>query len=232
MSLINNINALASRIAQECKALRTGKQDKLVSGNNIKTINNQSLLGNGNLDLTSGTGTQGPKGDIGPAGPQGPKGDTGAIGPQGPKGDTGAAGLQGAKGDTGAVGPQGPKGDTGPMGASDTANAAVVAVSNTFTFDYRNGQHQYCSFDDTATKTLAVTNWPAAGRTGTLLLELSNAGKAPTINWPAGTKFVLSNGALSGVFASTGMALQAAGIDFVLMWTRDAGATIYVKVLR
>lgn len=32
------------------------KQDKLVSGTNIKTINNQSVLGQGNIDITTGTG--------------------------------------------------------------------------------------------------------------------------------------------------------------------------------
>ena len=32
----------------------SGKQDQLVSGTNIKTVNGQSLLGNGNIDITSG----------------------------------------------------------------------------------------------------------------------------------------------------------------------------------
>ena len=32
----------------------SGKQDTLVSGTNIKTVNGQSLLGNGNIDITSG----------------------------------------------------------------------------------------------------------------------------------------------------------------------------------
>jgi hypothetical protein len=31
-----------------------GKQDTLVSGTNIKTINNQSLLGSGNIDIQGG----------------------------------------------------------------------------------------------------------------------------------------------------------------------------------
>ena len=34
----------------------SSKQDTLVSGTNIKTINSQSLLGEGNIDITSGTG--------------------------------------------------------------------------------------------------------------------------------------------------------------------------------
>lgn len=32
----------------------TGKQDTLVSGNNIKTINNQSILGSGNINISGG----------------------------------------------------------------------------------------------------------------------------------------------------------------------------------
>lgn len=32
----------------------TDKQDTLVSGTNIKTINNQSLLGSGNIDIQGG----------------------------------------------------------------------------------------------------------------------------------------------------------------------------------
>lgn len=34
----------------------SGKQDKLVSGTNIKTINNQSLLGSGNINISGGGG--------------------------------------------------------------------------------------------------------------------------------------------------------------------------------
>lgn len=35
----------------------SGKQDSLVSGTNIKTINNQSLLGSGNITISGGTST-------------------------------------------------------------------------------------------------------------------------------------------------------------------------------
>ena len=44
-------------IAADVSALETamnGKQDTLVSGTNIKTINNQSILGEGNLEITGG----------------------------------------------------------------------------------------------------------------------------------------------------------------------------------
>lgn len=38
------------------KSELTGKQDQLVSGVNIKTINNQSILGSGNIDIQASTG--------------------------------------------------------------------------------------------------------------------------------------------------------------------------------
>ena len=37
------------------KALVSGKQDTLVSGTNIKTINNESILGSGNITVGGGT---------------------------------------------------------------------------------------------------------------------------------------------------------------------------------
>lgn len=38
------------------KSELTGKQDTLISGTNIKTINNQSILGNGNIEIQASTG--------------------------------------------------------------------------------------------------------------------------------------------------------------------------------
>jgi hypothetical protein len=38
--------------------LANGKQDKLVSGTNIKTINGESLLGEGNIVISSGGGEE------------------------------------------------------------------------------------------------------------------------------------------------------------------------------
>jgi hypothetical protein len=74
-------------------AFWTAKQEALINGTNIKTINNTNLLGPGNLDI--------------PAGPQGPQGDTG---PQGIQGIQGPQGVQGVKGDQGIQGPQGEQG--------------------------------------------------------------------------------------------------------------------------
>lgn len=49
----------ASGITSSNISYWTGKQDALVSGINIKTINSQSILGSGNIDISSGGGGTG-----------------------------------------------------------------------------------------------------------------------------------------------------------------------------
>ena len=52
LQVVNKINEVVDGV--------NDKQDKLVSGNNIKTINNTSLLGSGNIEITTGSSyTQG-----------------------------------------------------------------------------------------------------------------------------------------------------------------------------
>lgn len=98
------------------KTTWTGKQDKLVSGTNIKTLNSKTLLGSGNIDIDDGASiisAEFNNDDIvftkddstsvtlpdakntlqGPVGPKGDKGDTGDQGLQGPKGDKGDTGI-------------------------------------------------------------------------------------------------------------------------------------------
>lgn len=43
----------SSGITRLCADLKTRFQEKLVSGSNIKTINNSSILGSGNLSIAS-----------------------------------------------------------------------------------------------------------------------------------------------------------------------------------
>lgn len=59
----------------ELQEALASKQDLLVSGESIKTINNISILGTGNVVL--------PKGEKGEPGPKGDKGDRGERGPSG-----------------------------------------------------------------------------------------------------------------------------------------------------
>ncbi len=54
MDLVSRITEVITAIGVAIK----GKQDNLVSGTNIKTINSQSLLGSGNIVISDGGGTQ------------------------------------------------------------------------------------------------------------------------------------------------------------------------------
>ena len=81
-----------------------------IEGQNFKTINGNSILGIGDIDIV---GTQGP---AGPQGAQGPQGIQGEQGPQGPQGEQGEQGIQGEQGPQGPAGPQGAKGERGEKG--------------------------------------------------------------------------------------------------------------------
>lgn len=59
-SATNSTSTAVAATASAVKAaydLANGKQDTLVSGTNIKTINNQSLLGSGNISISGGGGS-------------------------------------------------------------------------------------------------------------------------------------------------------------------------------
>lgn len=80
------------------------KQNTLVSGTNIKTVNSTTLLGSGDIVIPAGaTGPQGPQGIQGIQGATGLTGPTGATGPQGPTGLTGPTGATGATGPAGTT---------------------------------------------------------------------------------------------------------------------------------
>lgn len=100
--------------------------------------------------------------------------------------------------------------------------------TTTQTIDYSAGQNQRIAV--TGAHTIATSNWPAAGKLGTLLLELVN-GAAFTVTWPT-IYWVKADGSFTTTFASNGVTLQTAGTDYILLWTRDGGTTIRGKVVR
>lgn len=86
------------------------------------------------------------------------------------------------------------------------------------------------SFQPTASVTLSITGWPAAGKMGELLLELVN-GAAFGITWPS-INWIKSDGTTTTNFSNSGVTLQTTGTDFIMLWTRDGGTTVYGKVVR
>lgn len=95
--------------------------------------------------------------------------------------------------------------------------------------DYTNGSMQRWA-PNTGAQTLSITNWPPSGNLGELLIQGVNLGAA-TITWPT-INWVLNTGAFTTTFSSNGVTLQTSGMDFVYLWTRDAGTTIYGKIVR
>lgn len=99
----------------------------------------------------------------------------------------------------------------------------------TNTINYKNGSHQRWA-PSTGAQTLTVTNWPSTGNLGELLIEGVNLG-ASTITWPT-INWVKNDGTTTTAVASNGVTFQASGTDWVFLWSRDAGTTIYAKVVR
>lgn len=131
------------------------KQDTLVSGENIKTINGESIVGSGDITIAGGSGEKGDKGDTG-VGVQSvvqtttsnadggsnivtvtltdgrqstftvKNGSKGSQGEQGIQGEQGPKGDKGDKGDTGTAGATGANGTNGKDGADGEDGATFT----------------------------------------------------------------------------------------------------------
>lgn len=181
--------------------------------------------------------TAGPTGPTGASitGPTGPAGGGGGgcTGPTGPTGPTGADGVS-------VIGPTGPTGDSGQNGATGPQGPqGIPSVTNfmsngsrgagTQTFDVSAASMQGMTV--TGSITIALTGWPAAGVLGELCIELINGG-AFVITWPATVRWIRPDGTFTTDFLAAQQPLLASGTDFVFLWSRDGGSTIWGKVLR
>lgn len=114
--------------------------------------------------------------------------------------------------------------------AAGLANAGQYNNSGaTNAINLANGGYQRWA-PATGAQTLTITGWPASGRVGELMIEGVNLGAA-TITWPT-INWIYSDGTISTTFPVSEVTLRTSGIDFVALWTRDGGTTIYGKVLR
>lgn len=107
-----------------------------------------------------------------------------------------------------------------------------TVATGTVTFDYITGGCQRVQIGGPVT--LAVSNFPTTGNLGVLQLEIINGGAAtmtfPVINWIKldGTTTTSVSTYLTNISRN---AFQTTGTDFIMIWSRDAGATIYGKIL-
>lgn len=93
---------------------------------------------------------------------------------------------------------------------------------------FSNGKHQ--RWAPTGTVSLTLSGWAASGRMCELMIEGINLGAA-TITWPS-INWIRGDGSTTTTFSQNGITLRSSGTDWVLLWTRDAGTTIYGKILR
>lgn len=78
--------------------------------------------------------------------------------------------------------------------------------------------------------TVATSGWATSGIYSEIILELVNAG-AFTITWPT-INWIRPDGSTVTTFSQNGYTLQTAGTDFVTLWSRNGGTTIYGKIIR
>ena len=220
----------------------TGDEDDiLLSRDSVKTINGESILGSGNIEISGGSG------EVGPQGPQGDKGDKGDTGvgvqsvtqtttsnadggsnvvtvtltdgtkstftvKNGSKGSQGIQGEQGPKGDTGATGATGAQGPKGDKG--DKGDTGATGANGT------NGV-SVSSVKQTTTST-------ADGGTNVVTVTLSN-GTTSTFNVKNGSKGSNGTNGTNGKDGADGAdgATFTPSVDSAgnLSWTNNKGLT-------
>lgn len=109
---------------------------------------------------------------------------------------------------------------------------AVVAKgsvgSGTVTFDVAASSYQTLTV--TGGLTLAITGWPTAGTLGELTVEIDNGGSA-ALTMPTGLRWLKADGTYTTDFTQSGYTLLASGTNFLSFWTRAAGTPVWGRVL-
>lgn len=114
-------------------------------------------------------------------------------------------------------------------GASYIWTDKGTVTSGTVTFTVSTGAVQRLVVGGAIT--IATTGWPSTGTYGELVIELVNGG-AFSITWPASINWIKIDGTTSTSFTTNGVQLLSTGTDWVTLWTRDGGTTIYGKIVR
>ena len=99
---------------------------------------------------------------------------------------------------------------------ADLVCPAQKSVTGSISIDRTNGEYQRLAL--TGNIILNISNWPAAGRYGRLVLEIVNGGTFtvtwPTAKWPAG-----------------GVPVMSSGSDVYVFYSFDGGSTVYANIV-
>ncbi len=99
--------------------------------------------------------------------------------------------------------------------------------------DFTNGSTQRWAPTASSNPTLTISNWPASGTLGEVLIEAVSLSAAGTISLNAASTWSIlkSDGSYSNTFSGSGVTFTS-GTDWILLWSRNAGANVYLKVMR
>jgi hypothetical protein len=129
-------------------------------------------------------------------------------------GIVGATGATGATGAAGAAGAAGADGADGAVGEAAFDDHGTIS-SGTETLD-RAGNLVAHKVTAGGNFTIAITNWPASGVYGEIIIYVVNGG-AHTITWPGYITWQTSDGNAPD--------LQVSGTDTIIVTTLDGGST-------
>lgn len=123
---------------------------------------------------------------------------------------------------------------TAAANGSGGGAASVVMVdkgtvtSGTVTFNVTTSSYQRLQVGGALS--ITTSGWPTSNTYGELMLELVN-GASAAITWPS-INWIRGDGTVTTTFSTNGVSLQASGTDFISLWTRNGGTTIYGKIIR
>lgn len=95
--------------------------------------------------------------------------------------------------------------------------------SGTVTIDYLKGRYQKVTI--TGACTLALSNIPPAGVPFELFLEVVNAA-AYAVTWPS-ILWRKPDNTYTSTLSASGIVMQASGTNFITLYSRTGGSTIY-----
>jgi hypothetical protein len=99
--------------------------------------------------------------------------------------------------------------------------------TGTVTFDVSAGSKQKLTV--TGSLTIAFSTWPTTGTYGECEIQLVNGGSA-TITWPT-VSWYKGDGTNSTTFSSMSVTLASSGVNWVAVWSEDAGSTLYGRAI-
>lgn len=105
---------------------------------------------------------------------------------------------------------------------SETVTTPTISAG-ALTLNYELGNIFYVASFNANVTTLTLSNPPASGRLGSIVLMLNGDGTVRTITWPASVKWA---GGTGPTFTGT-----LNKVDIVTFFTRDAGTTWFASVL-